>query len=72
MKTQSIIYKAICAACGAVVREGQLYPGGFVSHGTCRVCARYALNQAEIWLLEWGQDAKKEKDRSGQGRSVEA
>ena len=64
---KQIIYKAICAACGVTVREGALYPGGYVSHGSCRVCARYALNQMEITLIERGPNAKKENQRCGQG-----
>ena len=62
MKNEPIIYKAICAACGVTVREGVLFPGGYVSHGSCRVCARYQLNQMEITLSERGLNDQEKRE----------
>lgn len=43
--------KTICAACGTIIKDGDLIDGRFVSHGSCRICARYTLNQMEIYFL---------------------
>lgn len=66
--TEQIVYRAICAACGVIVREGRLTPDGRVSHGSCRVCARYALNQMEIILFERGLNDEKKDDEKRQAQ----
>ena len=72
--SDQIQLRAVCATCHTTIREGATLPGGDISHGICRTCALYTINQMNI-TTNWkggfyGEDESERQEKiEGEGRS---